>query len=300
MAIRRKMRLVRIRRKRLGGFTLMEMIIVVAIIATLVVIAIPTLTGMMEKSREATDLANVRSAYAEIMVAAISEDTASEYYEESTNHYIKKVALVQKINGWDISTNKLVIGGISSTDSAHWIGTPRKDGSCTVIYEVNNEEITIKWSGYVVEVGMQWSDSGNILKLVPYSKISPVWKASAVKDYISAEKGQNLVVKQITRKDFPSLYDNIKKGGWYEIGVYMCNDNYQCLSDTGAIKITGDEIKIELEPTKYTTYSYGASSENVIDMKLGISLFKLEKGKNSSVELTSAEAEELANLFEVE
>ena len=294
------MRFVRIKKKQLGGFTLMEMIIVVAIIATLVVIAIPALTGMMEKSREATDLANVRSAYAEVMVAAISEDTASEYYEESTNHYIKRVALVQKINGWDISTDKLVIGGISCTDSAHWIGTPRKGGSCTVIYDVNSEDITLKWSGYVVEVGMQWSDSGNILKLVPHSQISAAWKASAVKDYISAEKGQNLVVKQITQEDFPSLYANIRKGGWYEIGIYMCNDNYQCLSDTGAIKITGDEIKIELTPGKYTTYSYGTSSENVKDMKLGISLFKLEKGKTSSVELTSEEAEELANLFEVE
>ena len=41
------------------GFTLMEMLIVVAIIAVLIAIAIPTFTNQLEKAREATDLAKV-------------------------------------------------------------------------------------------------------------------------------------------------------------------------------------------------------------------------------------------------
>ena len=59
------------------GFTLAELLVVVAIIAVLTAIAIPVFTGQLEKSREAVDLANVRSAYAEVMTAAITEDTAS-------------------------------------------------------------------------------------------------------------------------------------------------------------------------------------------------------------------------------
>ena len=51
------------------GFTLMEMLIVVAIIAVLVAIAIPVFTNQLEKSREATDAANIRSAYAEVMAS---------------------------------------------------------------------------------------------------------------------------------------------------------------------------------------------------------------------------------------
>ena len=60
------------------GFTLMEMLIVVAIIAVLVAIAIPTFTGQLEKSRQATDVANIRAAYAEANVNYLSNGTKGE------------------------------------------------------------------------------------------------------------------------------------------------------------------------------------------------------------------------------
>ena len=59
------------------GFTLAELLIVVAIIAVLVAIAIPVFTSQLEKSREATDLANVRSAYAEQMTYLLTWDGTS-------------------------------------------------------------------------------------------------------------------------------------------------------------------------------------------------------------------------------
>ena len=58
------------------GFTLAELLIVVAIIAVLTAIAIPVFTTQLEKSREAADLANIRSAYAEAMAAAVADETA--------------------------------------------------------------------------------------------------------------------------------------------------------------------------------------------------------------------------------
>lgn len=54
------------------GFTLMEMLIVVAIIAVLVAIAIPVFNGALTKSKEAADVANVRAQYAEWQVAIIT------------------------------------------------------------------------------------------------------------------------------------------------------------------------------------------------------------------------------------
>ena len=60
------------------GFTLAELLIVVAIIAVLVAIAIPVFTSQLEKSREATDKANLRSAYAEQMTWLLTWDGKAE------------------------------------------------------------------------------------------------------------------------------------------------------------------------------------------------------------------------------
>jgi prepilin-type N-terminal cleavage/methylation domain-containing protein len=54
------------------GFTLMEMLIVVAIIAVLVAIAIPVFTSQLEKSKDAVTIANLRSAYAEAQSAYLT------------------------------------------------------------------------------------------------------------------------------------------------------------------------------------------------------------------------------------
>ena len=59
------------------GFTLAELLIVVAIIAVLVAIAIPVFTTQLEKSREATDVANVRSAYAGVVTDYLNNASAT-------------------------------------------------------------------------------------------------------------------------------------------------------------------------------------------------------------------------------
>lgn len=59
------------------GFTIMEMLIVVAIIAILVAIAIPTFNSALTKSKEAADVANIRAAYAEVMVDYMMNDATA-------------------------------------------------------------------------------------------------------------------------------------------------------------------------------------------------------------------------------
>ena len=59
------------------GFTLAELLIVVAIIAVLVAVAIPVFSTQLEKSRDATTVANLRSAYAEATTAYLSDGTNS-------------------------------------------------------------------------------------------------------------------------------------------------------------------------------------------------------------------------------
>ena len=141
------------------GFTLAELLIVVAIIAVLVAIGIPIFTSQLEKSREAVDLSDVRSAYAEVMMAAITGDTTAIYtkdanqtiYKQAENVYsITVKPLKQKQDGWQTAL-PITIGGVSSTDNAHWVGTPGANGECVITYVpptgAADEAVKFEWKG---------------------------------------------------------------------------------------------------------------------------------------------------------
>lgn len=56
------------------GFTLIEMLIVVGIIAILVAVSIPVVNSSLEKARYATDAANERAAKAALMIEYLTND----------------------------------------------------------------------------------------------------------------------------------------------------------------------------------------------------------------------------------
>ena len=122
-----------------NGFTLMEMLIVIAIIAVLIAVAIPVFASQLEKAREATDLANVRSAYAQVSTEALlgnSEATVT-------------VNLKQKQADWQ-SVDPVNIGGIvhykGQEDTVNWIGVAAPNGTCVVSYK-EDYGIILNWSG---------------------------------------------------------------------------------------------------------------------------------------------------------
>ena len=121
------------KRRNKKGFTLAELLIVVAIIAVLVAIAIPIFTAQLEKSREATDAANLRSAYAEVMTAGLSEDTAN---------YTKKVASKQTQDDWQ-SDNIENIGGLAVGNGTGEINAKTDGAEWTVTFDADNETVTI-------------------------------------------------------------------------------------------------------------------------------------------------------------
>lgn len=117
----------------------MEMLIVIAIIAVLIVIAIPVFASQLEKSREAADLANVRSAYAQVSAEALLGDP----------EVTVTVDLKQKQADWQ-SLDPVNIGGIvhykKQEDTDNWKGVAAPNGTCVVSY---NEDygIILTWSG---------------------------------------------------------------------------------------------------------------------------------------------------------
>lgn len=72
--------------KKQGGFTLVEMLIVVAIIAILVAVSIPLVTSALERTKHATDAANERAAKAEILLCYLA-DTGKEITAGTTYYY---------------------------------------------------------------------------------------------------------------------------------------------------------------------------------------------------------------------
>lgn len=115
-------KITRVDMRKKQGFTLAELLIVVAIIAVLVGIAIPVFTSQLEKAREATDAANIRDAYAEVMTKAISTG------EESTI----TVSLTQKKNDWQTSFEF----------PCKEVGEPKVNGKAVVSYKNGTAVIT--------------------------------------------------------------------------------------------------------------------------------------------------------------
>lgn len=90
------------------GFTLAELLIVVAIIAVLVAIAIPVFTSQLERSREATDTANVRSAYAEVM---------TQYLLDENANFTIDVESKQGVDGWQTTPVPVLVYQTNGTQT---------------------------------------------------------------------------------------------------------------------------------------------------------------------------------------
>ena len=185
------------------GFTLAELLIVVAIIAVLVAIAIPIFTTQLEKSRESVDLANVRAAYAEVMTAAMAEDGTATYngtpIKQGDGTFQATVSpLKQQQDGWATGSGSLEIGGVRSDDAAHWKGSPAAGGSCTVSYDPGSETVTIDWGGAGASGGGESPGGETPSETVSMSNETKSLIESALLDAFSGATGSHKITINVT------------------------------------------------------------------------------------------------------
>ena len=115
------------------GFTLAELLIVVAIIAVLVAIAIPVFTAQLEKAREATDVSDIRSYYAEISTALITAKPGEETTVVVGGTHSVKIPATLLNAGGDVS----VTGWKAHQAQDNWQSGAQEIAGVTVAANVN-------------------------------------------------------------------------------------------------------------------------------------------------------------------
>ncbi|MFR1715867.1 MAG: type II secretion system protein [Butyricicoccus sp.] len=123
------------------GFTLVELIVVLVILAILAAFMIPALIQYIERSLEASDLIEVRAAYIDVLTAVTEQDR---------DNMSKTVKLKQKQDDWQ-SRDPITIAGVThykeQGDTANWKGIPAAGGECKVYYDSAAAVIVFDWKG---------------------------------------------------------------------------------------------------------------------------------------------------------
>lgn len=196
------------------GFTLAELLIAVAIIAVLVAIAIPVFTGQMEKSREAADVANIREAYAEIIIEAIDDEST-----EKTS----TVSLKQTRGGWQtesISQTLISLGDVS--------GDPTPEGACEVSWQKDAHKVLFDFSGgrITFDTSSQASVAASYAKLVNKYIQNEQLNNRTVKSWLSEFNGHQIVnISNGDGKFINTIVDQAKADQYPDDAVAMIGRN---------------------------------------------------------------------------
>lgn len=137
--------------RRNKGFTLAELLIIVAIIAILVGISIPIFTSQLEKSRRAVDKANARNIETVLGVAANSNEIefTNKYVEGSSSKYACIAIIVGKDKVKYYVSGNVKINGIDFNSGDHDYSRLKKllDKNNILDYRVKSND---GWNFYAV------------------------------------------------------------------------------------------------------------------------------------------------------
>ena len=190
------------------GFTLVELIVVLVILAILAAFMIPALIQYIERSLEASDILDVRMAYIDVMTAVTEGDTAN---------MDKTVKLKQKQDDWQ-SRDPITIAGIThcKTDgnTENWKGIPTAGGECKVYYDSAAAVIVFDWKGKsTADSTINWNE--NLHDILEKTDILPNLKNNQNFEIDSKCPNSSMVSKVKEQIGNDSL---LNKGTWAFLG----------------------------------------------------------------------------------
>lgn len=134
-------------KKRNAGFTLAELLIVIAIVAALVGVGIYAFTAHVEKANQAVDMSTMRSAYSELMMRHINGEIeiGQRYIYDPNNTGITALSMQRPMKGY----------GRAKTDASKWwtgegtaSGVPKRGSSSVLqMWLDSNEKVRFVWGG---------------------------------------------------------------------------------------------------------------------------------------------------------
>ena len=198
------------------GFTLAELLIVVAIIAVLVAVSVPIFAAQLDKSRQAVDLTNARAAYA----AALNEWMTTNHSGRVIYYY--DGAGVRKssagIKGYGKSDTKFTnFAAIDNfpVDKSRLFGTPNSSGGPSYISVVMNEN-GVEKLGWGAPGDADYLDAAT--PLAAYNNDLTKLKVVDNKDRVAADQqtlrsiGEAILAKGYTKEEFKKLLKIDAKG----------------------------------------------------------------------------------------
>ena len=190
------------------GFTLVELIVVLVILAILAAFMIPALIQYIERSLEASDIIEVRAAYIDVLTAVTEQDR---------DNMSKTVRLKQKQDDWQ-SRDPITIAGIThcKTDgnTENWKGIPTAGGECEVYYDSAKAVIVFDWKGKSTAGStINWNE--NLHDILEKTDILPNLKNNQIFEIDSKCPNSSMVPKVEQQIKSDSL---LNRGTWAFLG----------------------------------------------------------------------------------
>ena len=207
------------RTKNNNGFTLAEVLIVVAIVAVLVGVSIPIFNSQLEKSRRAVDMSNARSAYGAAITQNILDDNGQKmtyYYTGST--VISDRGSLASVTGYGQSSKSIEQELIDNGFKVAVKGVPKKNGSpCLLRIDMIGGEVTeMAWISYpVVMDASTWTAMNSTAE----------GKAQLLQNDINLVTSIQDVAKSMSYKDLSTLLakdcykENYRGGTVYTLAI---------------------------------------------------------------------------------